>query len=236
VAVGGVDHDHVDAGVDQRPGPLVAVVADPDRRRDPQPARVVLGRVRELFALGEVLDRDQAPQPATGVDDRQLLDLVSAQQPERGLLVDPDLGGDQRHLGHHVADQRVLVGHEPHVAVGHDPDQGTVGVGHRHPGDPVPAAERVHLTQGGVRRARDRVGDHARLGPLHQVDLGRLVVDRQVAVQCADAALARHRDRHPGLGDRVHRAGDQRDVQPHVAGQLGGGVDATGDDIGLPGQ
>ena len=48
----------------------------------------------------------------------------------------------------------------------------------RHAGDPVPGAQRVDLAQGVVGRAGDRVGDHAGLGPLHQVDLGGLVLDR----------------------------------------------------------
>jgi hypothetical protein len=42
----------------------------------------------------------------------------------------------------------------------------------------------------------DRVADHAGLGPLDQVDLDRLLVRRQVAVQHPDAALASHRDGH----------------------------------------
>ena len=43
-------------------------------------------------------------------------------------------------------------------------------------------------------------------------------------MQHADTALPGHRDGHPGLGDGVHRTGDQRDLHRDVAGQLGGGV------------
>ena len=56
------------------------------------------------------------------------------------------------------------------------------------------------------------------LGPLDQVDLVGLVVDREVAVQHADAALAGHRDGHPRLGDGVHRGGQQRDAAPRSRG------------------
>ena len=54
---------------------------------------------------------------------------------------------------------------------------------------------------------RDGVGidDDARLRLLHAVDLARLIFDRQVLVDEADAAFARHADRRGGLGDRVHR-------------------------------
>ena len=116
------------------------------------------------------------------------------------------------------------VGLEPDVAVGHDTQEGAVVAGHRHTGDPVVRAEPIHVRQRRFGRAGDRVGDHARLGPLHQVDLLGLVLDGEVAVEHADAALARHRDRHPGLGDRVHRRRDDRDAEPVLAGDLGAGV------------
>ena len=57
------------------------------------------------------------------------------------------------------------------------------------PGDAVLAADLVELLERRLRADRDRVGDHAGLGPLHQVDLVGLVLDREVAVQHADAAL-----------------------------------------------
>ena len=83
--------------------------------------------------------------------------------------------------------------------------------------------------------AGDRVGDHAGLGPLDDVDLGGLVLDRQVAVQHADAALARHRDRHPRLGDGVHaldssgvRKAIDLDSRVEVSTSLGMTSDAAG--------
>src|SRR5215212_382177 len=60
VAVRGVDRDDVDTGVDEQADALVGVLAHADRRGDDQPAVGVLGGVRELVALDEVLDRDQA--------------------------------------------------------------------------------------------------------------------------------------------------------------------------------
>jgi hypothetical protein len=47
VAVGGVDHHHVDAGVHQRHGALVARVADGGGRADQQAALGVLGGARD---------------------------------------------------------------------------------------------------------------------------------------------------------------------------------------------
>ena len=79
VAVRGVDDQEIDVLLDQRRGPLFGVGADPDRRADPQPALGVLGRVRELDLLLDVLDRDQPGQIAVLVDDRQLFDPVPVQ-------------------------------------------------------------------------------------------------------------------------------------------------------------
>ena len=67
------------SGVDQRLGALQRVGADADRGGHPQAALLVLGGVRELDLLLDVLDRDQARQIAALVDDRQLLDLVAVQ-------------------------------------------------------------------------------------------------------------------------------------------------------------
>ena len=64
----------------------------------------------------------------------------------------------------------------------------------------------------------------------------RLVGDREVAVQDADAALSRHRDGHAGFGDRVHGAGEQRSRDRDTASDPRRGVCLAGDDVGVPGQ
>jgi hypothetical protein len=46
---------------------------------------------------------------------------------------------------------------------------------------------------------------HAALEALHRPHRRRLLLDRKVAVEDADAAQLRHHDRHVGLGHRVHR-------------------------------
>ena len=51
------------------------------------------------------------------------------------------------------------------------------------------------------------------LGALDLVDLGDLVLDRQVPVDDADPTLPRQRDRQARLGDGVHRRGDDRDLE-----------------------
>ena len=238
VAVGGVDDEHVDPGVDQRGGALPGLAEVADRGADEEAAVGVLAGVGELLGLHEVLDGDQPAEPALVVDDRQALALVLAQQ-HRGLVVaDADVPGDQRHRGHDVAHQRVApLGDrgEAQVAVGDDAEQVVAVVDDRQPRDAVAAADLVEVLEGGVGADGDRVGDHAGLGALDEVDLVGLVLDRQVAVQDADAAVPGHRDRHPGLGDGVHGGRDERHLDRDLAGEPGRGVDLARDDVGLAG-
>ncbi len=110
------------------------------------------------------------------------------------------------------------------------------GVGDRNAADAELGAQRVRLAQRGVGAHRDRVGDHAGLGALDEVDLVDLVLDRQIAVQDAHAALTGHRDGHPRLGDLVHGGGHQRDVDLDVAGDAGRGVHLVRQHLGRAGQ
>ncbi|GAA3058116.1 hypothetical protein GCM10020000_46050 [Streptomyces olivoverticillatus] len=231
VAVGAVDDQEVGTGLDERLGPLVGLVAHADRGTDDQPALGVLRGVRVLLGLDEVLDRDEALEHTGVVHQRQLLDLVAAEQLDGVLAGDADLARHQRHRRHDLAHLAAAVHLEGHVAVGDDAQQLARGVGHRHTADAELGAQRVRLGQRGVRADRDRVGDHAGLRALDQVDLVGLVLDGEVAVQHARTALARHGDGHPRLGHLVHRSGQQRDVDPYVPRDPGGGVHGVRQDL-----
>ena len=76
VAVRRVDDEHVGTGVDERGCPLERIRPDTDGRADPEPAAFVLRRERVRLALRDVLDGDQAAEPAGVIDDRQLLDAM----------------------------------------------------------------------------------------------------------------------------------------------------------------
>ena len=86
-------------------------------------------------------------------------------------------------------------------------------VGDRHARHLVVGHQHERVADERVGRQRHRLDDHPGLRALHLVDLGDLVLDREVAVDDADAALARERDREPRLGDRVHRRRDDRDAE-----------------------
>ena len=56
-------------------------------------------------------------------------------------------------------------------------------------------------------------------------------VDIEIAMDDADAAGLRHRDRHARFGDGVHRGGDDRDIERDRAGHVGADIGLRGQDI-----
>jgi len=162
VTVRGVHDEEVDTRVDERLRPALGVLADAHRGADDEAAALVLGGVRELLALGEVLDGDEPAQPSGVVDQRQLLDLVLLEQRERPLRRHAHGGGDQRHGGHDLGDPAGKVVLEANVTICHDTEELAVIAGDRHAGDPVVRAQPLHVRQRRVRAAGDRVGDHTR--------------------------------------------------------------------------
>lgn len=69
------------------------------------------------------------------------------------------------------------------------------------------------LGEGRRRREAERVEDEAVLEALHLANLGALLLHRVVAVDDPEPAVQRHVDRHLRLGHRVHRRGDEGQVQ-----------------------
>jgi hypothetical protein len=231
VAVRGVDDEHVDVGVDQRLGALHGVAGDPDGGAAAQPAQRVLAGVRILDRLLDVLDRDQALQPEVLIDHQQLLDLGRVQDLARLIERGADRDREQPVLGHHLVDGAIDVGLEAQVAVGEDADQAAflaAVVGDRDAGDAIAAHQLQRLEDAGVGGERDRVDDHPALRALDAIDLGCLLLDREVLVDDAEPALLRHRDGHLGLGDGVHRRAQQRHVEADVTREVGADVDLSG--------
>jgi hypothetical protein len=63
--------------------------------------------------------------------------------------------------------------------------------------------------------------------------LGSLLLRRQILVNDANAAFLRDGDGQTGFGDGVHRGGNQRQIEPDIAGKLGGEGDVLGQDLGV---
>ena len=92
---------------------------------------------------------------------------------------------------------------------------------------PSASAERL------VREDGDRVQDHAGFELLHQPHLLGLRLRLEVAVDDAEPAVLRHGDRHAGFGHRVHRRGDDRQVEGDRAREPRPDVDVGRQDLGM---
>ena len=137
VAVRGVDHDAIAAGVDQRFRASKAGIADGRRRRYPQPPFGILGGKRRGDRLFDVLDGDQPDAMIVLVDDQQFLDPALVKDPPR-----LGLGGADRHRRkivprHQLADRLARIFGEANVPIGQNSAQLARFLDDRDPADPV---------------------------------------------------------------------------------------------------
>ena len=236
LTVGGVDHEHIHAGLHQGGGTLPCVAEEADAGGHAQATLLVLGGVRVLFGLDEVLDRDQTSQMTFRINQRQLLNLVLGEQAVGVVLGDVGRTGDQVLLGHDILDLQgvvILGGDETHITVGDDADELVVLVHHRQTGDVELAAQLVEISQSDLRVDGQRIGNHTGLRALDHIDLSSLIVDGQVAVQHADTTVTSHGDGHLGLGHGIHGSGEDRGLHHDLASQMSAGVHFGGNDIRL---
>ena len=135
MAVRGVDHDHVDAGLAQRRDALERVLRRADGRADAQAARRILAGAREFGGLLEILHGDHAAQFLVAVHHQHLLDAVLVQQQQHFVLRRVLAHGDEalfrRHDRRHG---RVELHFEAQVAMRDDADD-LGALHHRHAGD-----------------------------------------------------------------------------------------------------
>ena len=158
------------------------------------------------------------------------------QHPLRLVLADAFAHRHEIFVSHEFGDFLARVGGEPHIAVGENPDQlarhalGRAG-DHRNAGKTVIAHQRQRVRQHGVGADGQGIDHHSGFELLHLPHLRGLAIDVEIAVDDADAAGLRHRDRHPRFGDGIHRGGDNRDVERDGAGDVGADIGLRGQDI-----
>ena len=136
--------------------------------------------------------------------------------------------GDQIVLGHHLLDPARHVALEAQVAVGNDPDQGVVRHHDRDTPDPVLLHQHQRIPHGIILADGDRIVDHAVFGALHLAHLGCLFGNSHILVDHADTACPGDRDRHIGLGHRVHSRRNDRRIDLNVARKTRSNADFTG--------
>ena len=186
--------------------------------------------------LFHVLHGDQPDAAILFVDHQQLLDAMLVQHPLRLVLADAFAHRHQVFMRHQFGDLLARIGGKPHVAVGQDADQlarHALGAAddHRNAGDAMILHQRQRVRQHGVGSDGQGIDHHAGFELLDLPHLRGLAVDIEIAVNDPDAARLRHRDRHPRLGDGIHRGGDDRNVERDGAGDMGANVGFRGQDI-----
>ena len=121
------------------------ICSDADRSTAEQATLFVAGRVRELYCLFNILNGDQTLEVAFFVHQRQLFDLVLAENRLCFFHSRAYRSRDQVILGHYFRDRAVIVGQEPHVTVGDDAHQLAHIVYDRHAGDLVLAHQSIGI-------------------------------------------------------------------------------------------
>ena len=235
VPVGRVEDEDVHLGPHELAGAVQDVPGDADRPADPQAPESVLGRVRVLDRLLDVLDGDQALEVPGAVHHEELLDAVLVQKLLGLLERRADGCGDEVLLRHPRRDRAVGPRLEAQVPVGQNPDELAAVVDDGHARDLVASHDLQRLGDGLLGPAGDRVDDHARFGALDLVHLGRLGLDREVLVDDPEASLLGHGDGQARLGHGVHRGRDERDVEADLAGQAGAQVHVARVHLGVGG-
>ncbi len=227
----GIHHQHVHPGLDQRGHALVRALAHANRRTHAQAAALVLGGIRMLGGLLDVLDRNHPAQLEVVVDHQHLLDAVLVQQFQHHLAVGPLGHGHQPVArGHDLGDRRLHAGLEAQVTGGHNTDQ-VIAIHHRHARDVIGLGQFHHLADSSARADGDRLADHAAFVFLDLPDLGRLGLHRHVLVDDTEPALLSHRDRQAGLGNRIHCRRHHRGGERDLAGDPGTQIDIARNDI-----
>ena len=152
MAVRGIDHHEIDAGIDQRLGARQTVGADAGGGADAQAALLVLAGVRIGLRLFHILDGDQADAAIGLVDHQQLLDAVLVQQAAGLFGRHAFAHGDQIFLGHQLGHRLLAIGGEADIAVGENADQLAIpALDHRNAGDAMLGHQRAGVRPGSGR-------------------------------------------------------------------------------------
>ena len=213
MTVGCVDHDQIDARVDQCLRAFQPGIAYRRRRSNSQAAKFVLAGVRVQDRLLDVLDSQKPRAFALVIDDQQFLDAPFLQQLACRLQIYRLTHSRQIVRCHQCADRSLFIFGKANVTAGQDARQTLVVIDNGEAGDFVLLLQCHCIGQGLVWQKRDRIINDSTFETLNAFDLLSLHVDVEIAVDHAHAAPLRHADRHFGFGHGIHRRAEQRDVQ-----------------------
>src|SRR3569832_1368973 len=191
MAVGSIDHDHVDLGRDQRGDAVIGALTRANRGTDAQAFVIVFRGIGFFTRLLDVFDRHHAAQLKPIIHHQQFFDAMLVQQAldlvaarARGHRHQPFLGR------HHLGDGVVVTGLETQVAVGDDADE-VLALHYGHARYVVLAGEFQDAADGGVGRHGDGLFDDPGLVFLDPPHLLGLLMGRHILVDYAFASLLR---------------------------------------------
>src|SRR5690606_23710287 len=204
VTMGGVDNDHVDAGLDQCSHTFRGLGTGTHGRADPQATLLVLAGQRVGLGLLDVIHGHHALEAESVIDNQYSLDAMLVQQLAHFTGGRAFLDGDQTLFRrHHFAHLGIQARFEADIPGGDDTDQ-VVVVQHRYTGNIVLVSQLEQFGHGRVSPNGDRVLDNASLELLDLANLVGLLLDGHVLVDDADAAFLGHGNRQAGFGHGVH--------------------------------
>ncbi len=210
VTMRSVDHDDVYPRLTQRTDSIQRIRPRAHRCADAQAPDAVLAGIGEFRGLLKVLDGNHSLQFMIPADHQDLFDAVLVQQRQHLVFGSIFAHRDQAVLRrHHRGDRCIQLGLETQIAMRDDPDH--LGAEyHGYARDVFRAREFQNLPNRHIRVHGNGIADHAAFELLHPIDLPRLLVDRHVLVNDADAAFLGNRDGKACLGNRVHCGRDHR--------------------------
>ena len=147
------------------------------------------------------------------IDHQQLFDAALVQQSPRFFFRNPCPHRHQIFVRHQLGYRLVGIFRKADIAVGQHADQFAARLYNWNARYGIIRHNRSGLRQSRIGRNGNRIDHHSRFKTLYLTHSGRLLFNRQIAVQNTDAAQLRHDNRHARLGNRVHRRGQNGDIQ-----------------------
>ena len=140
---------------------------------------------------------------------------------------------DQILCRHIIADGAAVVGRKTHIAIGENAHQFAVHIDDRDAADAVATHHTFGRGQRRVRGQGDRIDDHATLTAFNLINLFDLLLDGEVTMDDAQAALAGQRNRQFTLGYCIHRGTDDGNFELQPLVQLDREIHFGGQGLGI---
>jgi hypothetical protein len=189
-----------------------------------------------LGGLHHILDGDETAQFPVVIDHQYALKAVLVHELPRFVQASAFL--DRNHAvgrRHDLRHWLIQIAFEAQITVGDNTHHALVFHDWQ-PGELMLARQPHHITHAHARRNGNRILEHAGFIALDLDHLGRLLLDRKILVNNADAAFLSQRDGQTSLGHGIHGSGHQRNIEADVTGQLRGQIHLVRQHRGMGGQ